>query len=166
MKYTIVKHPTYHIVFRTLPILLFFFKMVFIFHKMYLFTSNAYIVLRICTTNWLRNHYTWANYYFSQLVMDFTLTQFVWCTKLFVFLHCSHHEMHEIAFKAAVALTTCFTQLSFTEDENIRQDLKTLLLLRFCVFFFSLKTPVCYLVLWTEFSKKSSNGKKLVKQED
>lgn len=136
MKSTIVKHPTYHIVFHTLPLLSFFFKIIFIFHKIYLFTSNAYIILRISKTNWLRNHYTQANYYFLQLVIDFTLTQFGWFTKFFIFSHCFHQQMHEFASKAAGALTTCFTQLSLTEDESIRENLKTFLLLRFYLFFF------------------------------
>lgn len=152
-------HPTYHIVFHILPTLLFFFRMI-IFHKIYLFTSNSSIAFRIHTTNWLRNHYSWTSINFYSWLLTPHWHNLISSPKFFIFWHCCHQEMHEIVSKAHHALTTCFTQLSFTEDEDIRQDFK-ILLLSFHAFFFSplKKTPVCHLVVWTEFKKKKFKSK-------
>lgn len=40
----------------------------FNFHKICLFTSNAYIVLKICTVSWLRKRNNWAKYFYSWLL--------------------------------------------------------------------------------------------------
>lgn len=133
-----------------------------IFHNIYLFTYNSSIALRICTTNWLRNHYSWTGINFYSWLLTAHWHNMISSPNFFIFWHCCHQEMHEIISQAHHALTTCFTQLSFSEDEGIRQDFK-ILLLSFHVFFFSpLKTPVWHLLVWTEFSKKSSNKNKLI----
>lgn len=61
--------------------------------------------------------------------------------------------MHGIVSKASDALATCFTQLSLLKM-RVLTGLKILHLFMFYVFFFPLKTPVCYLVLWTGLEKK------------